>query len=117
MRINGSILVMGLGALLSITPATSSAEQALCPGPTAPGYLLCAQDCQKDFRFTEHTDSTFAQFQSTCIQGCGQLCDEVVAKYQACYMQCKKLFKYRHGIRPEFAEFQNECIAGCRYVH
>ena len=96
MRIIGLTLLLGFGVFLAI-PAGSHAAEALCLGPTAPGFLVCAQDCQKDFPFSEHTDATFAQFQTTCIQGCGQLCDENTSRYQSCYMQCKKLFKYRHG--------------------
>lgn len=116
MRIIGSTLLLSFGVLLSTIPLGSSATGANCAGPTAPAYLVCTQDCQKDFPFTEHTDSTFAQFQTTCIQGCGQLCDENTGRYQTCYIQCKKLFKFRHGMRTEFAEFQNMCVEGCRYV-
>ena len=117
MRIIGPILLLGLGGLLWAITVVSNATELSCAGPTAPAYLVCTQDCQKDFPFTEHTDSTFAQFQTTCIQGCGQLCDENTGRYQTCYMQCKELFKFRHSMRSEFADFQNVCIEGCRYVH
>ena len=116
MRTIGAISFLLLGVVL-LKPIGVFADEARCAGPTAPGYLVCAQDCRKDFPFSEHTDTEFAQFRTTCIEGCGQLCDENASRYQSCYMQCKELFKFRHSMRSEFAEFQNMCIAGCRYVH
>ena len=92
------------------------AEQPACAGPSQKIYLECAKNCQTNFRFTENTEPTFAQFQTSCIDGCGHICDAVLSKYEGCYSACKELFRYRHGQNPHFADFQNSCIKGCRHI-
>ena len=91
-------------------------EQHACAGPSQEIYLECAKNCQTNFRFTENTEPTFAQFQSSCIDGCGYIQDEMLPKYEGCYSACKDLFRYRHGQNPHFADFQNSCIKGCRHI-
>lgn len=108
--------VVFIPLLLLLAGDAVFAEQPACAGPSQEIYLECAKSCQTNFRFTENTEPSFAQLQSSCIDGCGQIQDAMLSKYEGCYTGCKELFRFRHGMNPHFADFQNSCIKGCRHV-